>query len=405
MSSAPPPPPAAAAASSDAGTAVSSPALLPPAPVHMDHSFLPPSLARLLNVGTAPYTADGSLGPLQTQSAGSLFAGPVSSLYAGVSSSSPAASARSQQPSPPPAAVHSIVPAPPPPTASHQMRAIAPAPAAAIYTAAGPTVADAAHANHGGYPLYAAPYGQSPHARPSYGAYPGQGAYPAPPPYGAPYPYGPSHLYAPAAAPSAPVISPTPYVDAEAALAAISSPPFLFSHLLPVKLKPDNYLYWRAQVLPLLRSHYLEGFVNGTLPCPPPHHPMFRAWIAQDQAILSAIQSSLGEGVAGLVLFASSSHEVWDILESSFSSQSTAQSMAIRAKLGETRKDNGTVTTFYNKIKKLADTLASIGEPLRDSEFTSFILAGLDSDYDSLAEVINERKEPLRPQELYSRLL
>ena len=124
---------------------------------------------------------------------------------------------------------------------------------------------------------------------------------------------------------------------------------------------------------------------------------MFRAWIAQDQAILSAIQSSLGEGVAGLVLFASSSHEVWDILESSFSSQSTAQSMAIRAKLGETRKDNGTVTTFYNKIKKLADTLASIGEPLRDSEFTSFILAGLDSDYDSLAEVINERKEPLRP--------
>ena len=79
--------------------------------------------------------------------------------------------------------------------------------------------------------------------------------------------------------------------------------------------------------------------------------------------------------------------------------------MAIRAKLGETRKDNGTVTAFYNKVKKLADTLASIGEPLRDSEFTAFILAGLDSDYDSLAEVINERKEPLRPQELYSRLL
>ena len=72
----------------------------------------------------------------------------------------------------------------------------------------------------------------------------------------------------------------TPYVDAEAALAAISSPPFLFSHLLPVKLKPDDYLYWRAQVLPLLCSHYLEGFVNGTLPCPPPQYSMFRAWIA-----------------------------------------------------------------------------------------------------------------------------
>jgi hypothetical protein len=150
-------------------------------------------------------------------------------------------------------------------------------------------------------------------------------------------------------------------LDVEAALAAIPSPPFIFSHLLPVKLKPDNYLYWRAQVLPLLRSHYLEGFVAGTLPCPPSHHPMYRAWIAQDQAILSAIQSSLGEGVAGLVLFAATSHEVWDILESSFSSQSTAQSMAIRTKLSETRKENGTMTAFYNKVKKLADTLASIG--------------------------------------------
>ena len=42
-----------------------------------------------------------------------------------------------------------------------------------------------------------------------------------------------------------------------------------------------------------------------------------------------------------------------------------------------------------------AQVKGSKGEPLCDSEFTSFILAGLNSDYDSLAEVINERKEPL----------
>nr|XP_040258790.1 transcription factor SKN7-like [Aegilops tauschii subsp. strangulata] len=175
MSSAPPPPPAADVTSRASATAGSFPALLPPASDRMDHSFLPPSLARLLQGGTAPYTADGSLGPLQTQSAGSLFAGPVSSLYAGVSSSSPAASARSQQPPPPSAATHSLVLAPPP-TASHPMRAVAPAPAASLYTAAGPAVADVAHVHHGspgGYSLYAAPYGPPPPARPSYGAYPG----------------------------------------------------------------------------------------------------------------------------------------------------------------------------------------------------------------------------------------
>ena len=58
--------------------------------------------------------------------------------------------------------------------------------------------------------------------------------------------------------------------------------PFYFSHLLPVKLASDNYLSWRAQVLPLLRSRYLEGYVDGSIPCPPPHHPAYNTWVAQD---------------------------------------------------------------------------------------------------------------------------
>jgi hypothetical protein len=29
---------------------------------------------------------------------------------------------------------------------------------------------------------------------------------------------------------------------------------FFFSHLIKVQLMPDNYLYWRALFLPLLRS-------------------------------------------------------------------------------------------------------------------------------------------------------
>lgn len=65
--------------------------------------------------------------------------------------------------------------------------------------------------------------------------------------------------------------------------------PFYFAHLIPVKLTTDNYILWRAQVLPLLRSRYLEGYVDGTLPCPPPHHPAYHAWVAQDQAILSPL--------------------------------------------------------------------------------------------------------------------
>lgn len=50
---------------------------------------------------------------------------------------------------------------------------------------------------------------------------------------------------------------------------ALPPVPFHFAHLLSIKLTPENYLYWRAQVLPLLRSHSLMGFVDGSFPCPP----------------------------------------------------------------------------------------------------------------------------------------
>jgi hypothetical protein len=107
-------------------------------------------------------------------------------------------------------------------------------------------------------------------------------------------------------------------------------------------------------------------------------NPSHHAWAAQDQEILSAIQSSLTEGVAGLVVFAASSLDAWMTLDNSFSLQSTAQSMAIRWHLGDIKKRDQSASVYFKKIKAIVDTLSSIGEPLRDSEFTGFVLNGLD---------------------------
>ncbi|XP_048540264.1 putative wall-associated receptor kinase-like 16 [Triticum urartu] len=134
-------------------------------------------------------------------------------------------------------------------------------------------------------------------------------------------------------------------------------------------------------------------------------NPAYRRWIAQDQAILGAIQSSLTPSVAGMVVFAATSRDAWATLDSSFSSQSLARSSAIRNQLGEVKKHNLYITAYFNKVKSLADTLSSIGKPLRDEEFTSFILNGLDEDYDSLIENINGRDTPMPPRDLYARLL
>ncbi|KAK1650635.1 hypothetical protein QYE76_068440 [Lolium multiflorum] len=167
---------------------------------------------------------------------------------------------------------------------------------------------------------------------------------------------------------------------------------------------------------PLLRSHYLMGYVDGSLPCPPAlvdgvHGPVInpahRVWTGQDQANLSSIQGYLTPGVAGLVVFAKTSHEAWSILERTFSAQSQARANALHRQLSECEKLDLSVTDYYNKVRELVDTLASIGQPLRDSEFTSYFINGLDEEYDDLVEVVNERAatSPMPAHELYQRLL
>jgi hypothetical protein len=124
-------------------------------------------------------------------------------------------------------------------------------------------------------------------------------------------------------------------------------------------------------------------------------NPAHRQWTAQDQAVLTAIQSSLMPTVASMVIFAKTSREAWSTLESSFSSQSLARSMAIHTKLGEIKKLDSSVTTNFNKVKEMADVLSSIGQPLRAEEFQSFILNGLDEENEALVENINGRDPPL----------
>jgi hypothetical protein len=48
----------------------------------------------------------------------------------------------------------------------------------------------------------------------------------------------------------------------------IPSTPITLTNQITIRLTPDNYLYWRTQVVPILKTNLLYGFVDGTLPCP-----------------------------------------------------------------------------------------------------------------------------------------
>src|SRR6266540_2542598 len=199
-------------------------------------------------------------------------------------------------------------------------------------------------------------------------------------------------------------------------LGVASSAPFNFGHLITIKLSHETYMFWRAQVTSLLRSHLLLSYVEGMFPCPASTlsvvqkgkdvlqadsmtvvpNPAFTAWQQQDQAIMSAILSSSTIEVAGMVRFATTSQEAWSMLSSSFASQSTARAMQIRSQLAAVKKLDSSAVTFFNKVKSLSDILTSIGKPLHPEEFTSYILDGLDEEYDALVEMVLGRDAPCR---------
>jgi hypothetical protein len=109
------------------------------------------------------------------------------------------------------------------------------------------------------------------------------------------------------------------------------------------------------------------------------------------------------EGVVGMVMFAGSSREAWEILAAAFATTSFARSFVLRQQMAELKKRDMTVTVYFTKMKALADELASIGEPLRDAELISYILAGLPKEYDALYEVVNLRT-PMPVRDLYAQL-
>uniref|UniRef100_A0A2N9HX01 Reverse transcriptase Ty1/copia-type domain-containing protein n=1 Tax=Fagus sylvatica TaxID=28930 RepID=A0A2N9HX01_FAGSY len=188
--------------------------------------------------------------------------------------------------------------------------------------------------------------------------------------------------------------------------------------LTTIKLTRDNYLLWRAQIVPYLRGQHLYGFLDGSTVAPLPTislvtdgltttapNPLFTSWHLQDQLILSALISSLSENVLAHVVKCTTAREVWTTLARMFTSQSRARTMQIHYQLATLRKGDLSIADFFHRFTGLADTLAAIDQPLADYELVSFLMAGLGSEYDSLVTSVQTRADPLSLEELYGHLL
>jgi hypothetical protein len=70
-----------------------------------------------------------------------------------------------------------------------------------------------------------------------------------------------------------------------------------------------------------------------------------------------------------------------------------------------TKKGDVSIMAYFSTMHGYADKMAATRKPLDDDEIVSYILNGLDADYNSLIEQVNGMTEPISPEALYSRLL
>jgi hypothetical protein len=187
-----------------------------------------------------------------------------------------------------------------------------------------------------------------------------------------------------------------------------------------VKLTRDNHMIWRTQIVPYLEGNDLYDYVTGDVPCPPKFinsvatnsspsvsipNPAYKVWYQQDKLILGAIVSTLTEAILPHVYGIKTSREVWNLLEKLFASESKARNLQIRFQIATMKKNNLSISDYFQKAQNLSHTLAAIDQPMKESELTLHILAGLSAEYDSLVTSITTRVEPVSLEDLYAHLL
>lgn len=116
--------------------------------------------------------------------------------------------------------------------------------------------------------------------------------------------------------------------------------------------------------------------------------------------LLSTLTKSILTHVVGL----KTSREVWLTLERMFAAQSQARVIQSRYQLATLKKGASSMSEYFQKAQTIAHTLAAVATPLQDSEFVSYELARLGSDYDPLITSITTCIDPVSLEDLYGHL-
>ncbi|GAV65380.1 UBN2_3 domain-containing protein, partial [Cephalotus follicularis] len=110
-----------------------------------------------------------------------------------------------------------------------------------------------------------------------------------------------------------------------------------------IKLTQNNFLLWETQILSLIESQDLLGFINGQTPAPAREiqgtneqqitNPDYIVWRKTDRLVKAWITGTLSEEVLGHAVGTETSHNLWTVLTKAFSQTSEAREFELHSKM------------------------------------------------------------------------
>lgn len=184
------------------------------------------------------------------------------------------------------------------------------------------------------------------------------------------------------------------------------------------KLSKGNYLIWKVQVLAVIRGARLDSYLTGATKKPSAtiiikknekevevSNPAVNEWIANDQQVLGYLLTTMSRDVLSKVATCGSAAALWSVVEGMFSSATRARSINTKITLTNTKKGDLSVAEYVGKIRALADELATSDKLVDEEDLISFIIVGLDEDFEPIISSLVSKSEHVSLGEAYSQLL
>ncbi|CAJ2674541.1 unnamed protein product [Trifolium pratense] len=163
------------------------------------------------------------------------------------------------------------------------------------------------------------------------------------------------------------------------------------SSFISMKLNPNNFILWRNQITPLIRSlgvlHHLlceekpEEEVKGDTGEKSPN-PNYSKWITNDGLLCSWLLGTMKEEVL-TIIDGDTAYEIWTSIEEQLLPATIEKARSLKNMLMTIKKGSRTLDEYLREFKSICDNLAAIKEPVSDQDKVFQFAYGLGSRYET----------------------